>query len=78
MAETEEKKPEQKSGENRPPREGRPVVGPRGNERGPGTEVATAAIGVVVRAADRAAKAVATIAAATGAWKARPRSTLRS
>jgi CRISPR type III-A-associated protein Csm2 len=36
MAETEEKKPEQKSGENRPPREGRGGgPGPRGNERGP-------------------------------------------
>jgi CRISPR type III-A-associated protein Csm2 len=36
MPETEEKKPEQKSGENRPAREGRPGGGPRGNERGPG------------------------------------------
>src|SRR5271154_4245609 len=36
MAETEEKKPEQKSGENRPPREARGGgAGPRGNERGP-------------------------------------------
>ncbi len=36
MAETEEKKPEQKSGENRPPREGRGGgPGARGNERGP-------------------------------------------
>ncbi len=36
MAETEEKKPEQKSGENRPPREGRGGgPGQRGNERGP-------------------------------------------
>jgi CRISPR type III-A-associated protein Csm2 len=36
MPETEEKKPEQRSGENRPAREGRPGGGPRGNERGPG------------------------------------------
>jgi len=36
MAETEEKKPEQKSGENRPAREARGGgPGPRGNDRGP-------------------------------------------
>ena len=34
MAETEEKKPEQKSGETRPPREARGGPGQRGNERG--------------------------------------------
>jgi CRISPR type III-A-associated protein Csm2 len=35
MPETEEKKPEQKSGENRPARDSRGGGGPRGNERGP-------------------------------------------
>ncbi len=37
-----------------------------------------AAIGVVGRVADRAVKAVATIVGATGAWKGRPKSTLKS